>query len=99
MDINELTCQINGAVYEVNKKLGAGFLEKVYENALLIELHSRGLKAESIQSQPGSFNKFHPSKSSHKAFHPVNCFNRLCFSVCLWPLLSFHSLSGDHKTP
>lgn len=47
MDINELTYQINGAVYEVNKKLGAGFLEKVYENALLIELHSRGLKAES----------------------------------------------------
>jgi len=35
MDLNELTYQINGAVYEVNKVLGAGFLEKVYENALL----------------------------------------------------------------
>jgi GxxExxY protein len=46
MNINELTYQINGAVYEVNKVLGHGFLEKVYENALLIELKSRGLKAE-----------------------------------------------------
>jgi len=46
MDLNELTYQINGAVYEVNKVLGAGFLEKVYENALLVELKKRGLKAE-----------------------------------------------------
>jgi len=38
MDINELTYQINGAIFEVNRVLGAGFLEKVYENALLIEL-------------------------------------------------------------
>ena len=30
MDINELTYNINGAVFEVNKVLGAGFLEKVY---------------------------------------------------------------------
>ena len=47
MDINELTYTINGAVFEVNKVLGAGFLEKVYENALLIELKRRGLKADS----------------------------------------------------
>ena len=47
MDTNDLTYQINGAVYEVNKVLGQGFLEKVYENSLLFELHIRGLKAES----------------------------------------------------
>jgi GxxExxY protein len=46
MDINEITYAINGAVFEVNKVLGPGFLEKVYENALLIELRERGLKAE-----------------------------------------------------
>ena len=46
IDINDLTYQINGAIYEVNNELGPGFLEKVYENALLIELHARGLKAE-----------------------------------------------------
>ena len=47
MDINDITYTINGAVFEVNRVLGPGFLEKVYENALLIELKSRGLKAES----------------------------------------------------
>lgn len=47
MGINDITYAINGAVFEVNKVLGAGFLEKVYENALLIELRKRGLKAES----------------------------------------------------
>ena len=45
--INDITYTINGAVFEVNKVLGAGFLEKVYQRALLIELRKRGLKAES----------------------------------------------------
>ena len=47
MNINDLTYKINGAVFEVNRVLGAGFLEKVYENALIIELRNQGLKAES----------------------------------------------------
>jgi GxxExxY protein len=46
MDINEITYAINGAVFEVNRVLGPGFLEKVYENALLTELRSLGLKAD-----------------------------------------------------
>ncbi len=47
MDINEITYIINGAIFEVNRILGPGFLEKVYENALLKELNDRGLEAES----------------------------------------------------
>ena len=47
MDINDLTYQIRGAVFEVNRILGFGFLEKVYEKALIIELLVRGLRAES----------------------------------------------------
>jgi GxxExxY protein len=47
MKTNEITYQINGAIYEVNREFGAGFLEKVYQNALMIELEDRGLKAES----------------------------------------------------
>ena len=46
MDINELTYGINGAVFEVNRILGPGFLEKVYENALLLELKRRELLAQ-----------------------------------------------------
>jgi GxxExxY protein len=46
MDVDELTFQIRGAVFEVNKVLGSGFLEKVYENSLIIELKNRKLKAK-----------------------------------------------------
>lgn len=47
MEINDITYKINGAVFEVNRVLGSGFLERVYENALLFEIKKRGLKAES----------------------------------------------------
>ena len=47
MEHEELTYTINGAIYEVNRVLGPGFLEKVYEKALLLELQKCGLDAES----------------------------------------------------
>ena len=46
MTLNEITYKINGAIFEVNKILGAGFLEKIYENALMIELKENGLSVE-----------------------------------------------------
>lgn len=46
-ELRDVTYDINGAVFEVNRVLGPGFLEKVYEKALLIELQQRGLKASS----------------------------------------------------
>ena len=46
MDRDDLTYKVRGAIFEVNKVLGHGFLEKVYENALMIELRLRGIKAE-----------------------------------------------------
>ncbi len=45
MEINDITYGINGAAFEVNRVLGSGFLEKVYESALLVELKERGLNA------------------------------------------------------
>ena len=47
MDLNTIAYGIRGAVFEVNSVLGSGYLEKVDENALLIELYARGFKAES----------------------------------------------------
>jgi GxxExxY protein len=42
----EITEQIIGAAFEVYRVLGYGFLEKVYQRALQVELQLRGLKAE-----------------------------------------------------
>jgi GxxExxY protein len=47
VETDEITYKINGAIYEVNRVLGNGFLEKVYERALLAELKTLGLQAES----------------------------------------------------
>jgi len=47
-----LTERVLGAVFEVANSLGAGFLEKVYERALLHEIRLRGIRAVSQASFP-----------------------------------------------
>jgi GxxExxY protein len=42
----DLVGEIAGAAFEVHNELGYGFLEKVYENALLVELARRGLQVD-----------------------------------------------------
>ncbi len=48
--LNELTEKVIGCAYKVSNTLGCGFLEKVYENALSIELRKAGLQV--AQQQP-----------------------------------------------
>ena len=43
MDINHLTRKVIGCAYKVHKILGPGFLEKVYENSLTLELKKLGI--------------------------------------------------------
>ena len=43
----DLTGKILEACFEVSKELGAGFVEPVYEKALLVALIHKGLKVES----------------------------------------------------
>jgi len=50
MDYHEITEVIIGCAYRVYNKMGFGFLESVYENCLLIELHKSGLNTESQKS-------------------------------------------------
>src|SRR5260370_28063663 len=44
-DLNSLSERVLGAVFEVSNTLGAGFLEKMYQPALLRELNLRGIRA------------------------------------------------------
>ena len=43
---NEIAERVIGCAYDVSNALGAGFLEKVYENALAHELRKGGLRVE-----------------------------------------------------
>lgn len=46
MDTDKITETIIGCAMAVSNTLGVGFLEKVYENALVFELQNAGLKVE-----------------------------------------------------
>jgi len=45
MHINDLTYKVIGCAYKVHNILGPGFLEKVYENSLKLELQQLGIHA------------------------------------------------------
>ncbi len=45
LEYNELTERIIGAAYEVHNILGSGFAEKVYHNAMMVELSEIGITA------------------------------------------------------
>ena len=51
-ELNALSERVIGAAYEVSNVLGAGFMEKVYERALLHELGAQGIKAVGQQQIP-----------------------------------------------
>jgi GxxExxY protein len=44
--LNPITEKIIGCAYKVGSKLGCGFLERCYENAMVYELRKLGLKVE-----------------------------------------------------
>jgi GxxExxY protein len=63
MQYADITEKIIGCAYNVYNTLGAGFLESVYEQSLLIELRAQGLTAE---------NQVH--LDVHYRGQPVGCF-------------------------
>jgi len=50
LKLDEITKRIIGCVHVVSNALGCGFVEKIYENALAIELRASGL---SVKQQHG----------------------------------------------
>jgi GxxExxY protein len=44
--MDELIKKVIGAAYKVHNTLGSGFLEKIYEKSLAIELYKLGIKSE-----------------------------------------------------
>ena len=55
MTIDDLTGKVIGCAFAVHNALGTGFLEKVYENALRIELLAAGMDAKQQQPIPVTY--------------------------------------------
>jgi len=53
MDTDKIAESIIGCAMAVSNTLGAGFLEKVYENALIVELKKLNLKVEQQKKNTG----------------------------------------------
>jgi GxxExxY protein len=49
-ETNQITEAVIGAAYKIGNTLGSGFLEKIYENALAIEIRKSGLQV--VQQHP-----------------------------------------------
>ena len=47
LSLNEISEKVIGCAYTVSNRMGSGFLEKVYENALSLELHKAGMRPSS----------------------------------------------------
>jgi len=63
----DITSQIINAAHTVHNTLGYGFLEKVYHNALVIELKKKNLTVESEKS----YNVYYENKMAGEFFADI----------------------------
>ncbi|MDV0441017.1 GxxExxY protein [Methanorbis furvi] len=71
------TYRIRGAVFEVYKSLGPGFLESVYQSALEHELKLRGIPFESQKELPVSYKNI----SVGKFRADIVCYNKIILEL------------------
>ena len=55
--LDQITERIIGCVYQVSNVLGAGYLEKIYENALTVELGLNDLRVGQQQKGRSSLQR------------------------------------------
>ena len=84
----EETYAIRGAIYEVYKTLGAGFLEAVYQEALELELAARGIPYKS-QSEITINYKGKRLRQTYRA-------DIICFDKVILELKAVKQLLPEH---
>ena len=99
--LNALLEAVVGAAYEVSNVLGPGFLEKIYERALLNELALRGIPA-TPQVPYGVVYKGHPIGEyiadlvvDHRLLVELKCTHRLA-GEHLAQCINYLTASGLH---
>lgn len=81
--------KINGCIYAVNRKLGSGFLEAVYQEALEIELRRENIPFSSQQKLEILYDGI-PLSNSYIA--DIVCYNKI-----LIELKAISKINNQHK--
>lgn len=94
MEDNSYLCReegynILGAVFEVHKELGCGFLEKVYQEALAEEFILRGIPFEREMHIPISYKGKHLSLDYYADF--------VCYGKIIVELKAVSDLTSIHE--
>ena len=71
-----MAATVIGAAYEVSNVLGAGFLEKVYERALMEEISLRGLRVNAQAPFPVTYKGKHVGTYSADLVVEVVCWSK-----------------------
>ena len=82
----ELSNKILNSFYAVYRELGYGFLEKVYENALLYELKSKGLYCEKQRA----IDVFYKEKTVGRYYADIIVENKIIIELKASPIVDEH---------
>nr|WP_320017461.1 GxxExxY protein [uncultured Desulfobacter sp.] len=87
--LEEETYVIRGAVFEVYKEMGCGFLEAVYQECLEKELSRRGIPFAAQQEIPLMY-KGEPLHQTYKV-------DLICYNKIILELKAVKDIASEHK--
>ena len=89
LKFEEETFAIRGAVFEVYRVMGCGFLEAVYQECLEKELAARGIPFVAQQE----LRLYYKGETLRQFYKP----DLICFGKIIVELKAISALSGEHK--
>lgn len=81
--------RIRGAIFEVNREMGSGFLEAVYQECLALEFAARDIPFVATPSLPLAYK----GRLLAKTYVP----DFLCFSTIVVELKAVGALAAEHR--
>jgi GxxExxY protein len=81
--------RIQGAVFEVSRQMGTGFLEAVYQECLLLELAAQSIPFEALPTLALSYK----GRSLKQTYRP----DLVCFGCIIVELKVVRELAGEHR--